>query len=48
MVVADNWDAAAEGYKELRAFLEDTKNGFKMTTAPYDGGLAIAVYLGNN
>ena len=46
LVVVDNTEAAAEGYKDLVAFLDDSKNGFKVTTAPYDGGLLIAVYTG--
>ncbi|KAI8965559.1 S-adenosyl-L-methionine-dependent methyltransferase [Daldinia sp. FL1419] len=46
MVVADNTIIAADGYKELISYLEDPVNGFKMTTAPYSGGLLIAVYLG--
>ncbi|KAI1097609.1 S-adenosyl-L-methionine-dependent methyltransferase [Jackrogersella minutella] len=46
MVVADNTVEAAAGYKDLVAYLEDSANGFKTTTAPYSGGLLIAVYLG--
>ncbi|KAG5743631.1 hypothetical protein H9Q72_007381 [Fusarium xylarioides] len=46
-VVADNTEAAKAGYKDLMAYLEDTTNGFKLTTLPYSGGLLIAVYLGN-
>ncbi|KAF4954725.1 hypothetical protein FGADI_5023 [Fusarium gaditjirri] len=46
-VVADNTEAAKAGYKELVAYLEDTTNGFKLTTLPYSGGLLVAVYLGN-
>ncbi|KAF5714076.1 O-methyltransferase [Fusarium globosum] len=46
-VVADNTEAAKEGYKDLMAYLEDTANGFKLTTLPYSGGLLVAVYLGN-
>ncbi|OTA99766.1 hypothetical protein M426DRAFT_268769 [Hypoxylon sp. CI-4A] len=45
-VVADNTIEAAEGYKELVAYLDDPANGFKKTTAPYSGGLLVAVYLG--
>ncbi|KAI1470911.1 S-adenosyl-L-methionine-dependent methyltransferase [Daldinia caldariorum] len=45
MVVADNV-SAAEGYKDLLSYLDDPANGFKMTTAPYSGGLLIAVYVG--
>ncbi|KAI1137799.1 S-adenosyl-L-methionine-dependent methyltransferase [Hypoxylon sp. FL0543] len=46
MVIADNTIEAANGYKDLMAYLEDPTNGFKMTTAPYSGGLLIAVYIG--
>ncbi|KAH7206867.1 S-adenosyl-L-methionine-dependent methyltransferase [Fusarium oxysporum] len=46
-VVADNTKAAKAGYKDLMAYLEDTTNGFKLTTLPYSGGLLVAVYLGN-
>ncbi|KAI4600069.1 hypothetical protein KJ359_001170 [Pestalotiopsis sp. 9143b] len=46
MVVADNILAGKAGYKELMAHLEDPRNGFRITTAPYSGGLCIAVYLG--
>ncbi|KAF4438430.1 O-methyltransferase [Fusarium acutatum] len=46
-VVADNTEAAKAGYKDLIAYLEDTTNGFKLTTLPYSGGLLVAVYLGN-
>ncbi|KAI1650438.1 S-adenosyl-L-methionine-dependent methyltransferase [Daldinia loculata] len=46
MVVADNTIVAADGYKDLVSYLEDPANGFKMTTAPFSGGLLIAVYVG--
>jgi hypothetical protein len=46
MVAVDNFVSAGEGYKNLRIYLEDPKNGFKMTTAPYGGGLLIAIYVG--
>lgn len=48
MVVADNIIAGKAGYQELMAHLEDPRNGFKITTAPYSGGLCIAVYLGQH
>lgn len=48
MVVADNTVAAAQGYKDLIAYLDDPANGFKRTTAPYAGGLEIAVYVGRD
>ncbi|KAI1460385.1 S-adenosyl-L-methionine-dependent methyltransferase [Annulohypoxylon moriforme] len=47
LVVVDNTIAAASGYKDLMSYFEDPANGFKTTTAPYSGGLFIAVYLGN-
>lgn len=47
LVVVDNFDAAASGYKDLRAYFDDPANNFRRTTAPYDGGLCIVVYMGN-
>ncbi|KAF5009070.1 hypothetical protein FDECE_4693 [Fusarium decemcellulare] len=47
MVVVDNWIAAKEGYKDLKAHLDDPANGFKTSILPYDGGLLVAVYVGN-
>jgi hypothetical protein len=46
MVVAYNVVASSEGYANLMAHFTDPKNGFKTTTAPYAGGLHIAVYVG--
>ncbi|KAI0900070.1 S-adenosyl-L-methionine-dependent methyltransferase [Annulohypoxylon nitens] len=46
LVVVDNTIAAASGYKDLMSYFGDSANGFKTTTAPYSGGLFIAVYLG--
>ncbi|KAG5663269.1 hypothetical protein KAF25_001205 [Fusarium avenaceum] len=46
-VVVDNTEAAKAGYKDLIAYLDDTANGFKMSTVPYSGGLLVAVYMGN-
>lgn len=46
LVVADNTDANKEGYRDLVEYIEGPENGFKATTAPYSGGLFIAVYLG--
>ena len=48
MVVVDNYSASREGYRELISYLEDPENGFKSTTAPFQGGLHIAVYLGSS
>lgn len=48
MVVTDNYVSAASGYKDLKAYLEDAENGFKLVTAPYGGGLLIAVYVGRS
>ncbi|KAI1386762.1 S-adenosyl-L-methionine-dependent methyltransferase [Hypoxylon trugodes] len=45
-IVTDNTIEAAKGYEELVAYLGDPSNGFKTTTAPYSGGLLIAVYVG--
>ncbi|KAM5342123.1 hypothetical protein ACJ41O_015154 [Fusarium nematophilum] len=46
LVVADNTDAAKSGYKDMMAYLNNPLNGFRNTTAPYGGGLLIAVYVG--
>lgn len=45
-IVVDNWISSAKGYVDLKTYLEDPQNGFKITTAPYEGGLTIAVYVG--
>lgn len=47
-IVVDNWISSAKGYVDLKAYFEDPKNGFKITVAPYDGGLTVAVYVGRN
>lgn len=46
MIVADNIISSAAGYTDLVDYLSDKNNGFRTTTAPYDGGLLIAVYTG--
>ncbi|KAI1486579.1 O-methyltransferase [Biscogniauxia mediterranea] len=46
LIVVDNITAANEGYRELNAYLDDPKNGFKSTVAPYSGGLSVVVYVG--
>ncbi|OHE95101.1 O-methyltransferase [Colletotrichum orchidophilum] len=46
LVVVDNIISSQAGYKDLIEHLNDPKNGFKRTTAPYNGGLHVAVYLG--
>ncbi|KAI2465855.1 S-adenosyl-L-methionine-dependent methyltransferase [Annulohypoxylon bovei var. microspora] len=46
LVICDNTIAASSGYKDLMSYFEDPANGFKTTTAPYSGGLFIAVHLG--
>lgn len=33
-------------YQELEAYLNDVKNGYRWTVAPYAGGLGVAVYMG--
>ncbi|GJC88501.1 hypothetical protein ColLi_11339 [Colletotrichum liriopes] len=48
LIVLDNIIASQTGYKELIEHLDDARNGFKATTIPYQGGLRIAVYLGNH
>ncbi|KAF3798151.1 hypothetical protein GCG54_00010497 [Colletotrichum gloeosporioides] len=47
LVVADNVVSTKDGYANLIAYLDDPRNRFKNTTAPYSGGLLIAVYIGN-
>ncbi|EQB58495.1 O-methyltransferase [Colletotrichum gloeosporioides Cg-14] len=47
LVVADNVVSSKDGYANLVAYLDDPRNKFKNTTAPYSGGLLIAVYIGN-
>ncbi|KAL1894996.1 hypothetical protein Cpir12675_003411 [Ceratocystis pirilliformis] len=44
MIVADNTIAAKAGYSDLMEYLNDKANGFRLTQAPYTGGLMIAVY----
>lgn len=46
LVVVDNIIAGKPGYRDLMAYLSDSKNGFKGTTVPYAGGLHAAVYAG--
>ncbi|KAI1084548.1 O-methyltransferase [Whalleya microplaca] len=46
LVVVDNIIAGSAGYKDLVAYLDDPRNGFKGTTVPYAGGLHIVVYMG--
>ncbi|KAF4919142.1 hypothetical protein CGCVW01_v008174 [Colletotrichum viniferum] len=47
LIVADNVISSKDGYADLIAYLDDPKNRFKTTTAPYPGGLSVAVYTGN-
>lgn len=46
MIVADNIEAASEGYGDLLAHLNDPKNGYQNTVLPYGGGLLLSVYMG--
>ncbi|KAI3580604.1 S-adenosyl-L-methionine-dependent methyltransferase [Fusarium oxysporum f. sp. albedinis] len=46
LIVADNIISSAAGYTDLVDYPSDKNNGFRTTTAPYDGGLLIAVYTG--
>ena len=32
-------------YKEYLDYVQDPKNGFKITTMPYSGGFHMSVYL---
>lgn len=45
-VVVDNVVAAKEKYADLLVYLNDPANGFRTSTAPYHGGLLVAVYVG--
>ncbi|KAL3294049.1 O-methyltransferase [Colletotrichum asianum] len=47
LIVADNAVSSKDGYADLIAYLDDPRNRFKTTTAPYSGGLLVAVYTGN-
>ncbi|KAJ7230098.1 S-adenosyl-L-methionine-dependent methyltransferase [Mycena pura] len=47
LVIVDNVIAGAAGYKDLLLYLDDPNNGFRSTTAPYPGGLCVAVYVGD-
>nr|GAT44425.1 O-methyltransferase protein [Mycena chlorophos] len=47
-IVADNITSAATDYADLLAYMQDPKNGFRCTTAPYAGGLYVAVYVGQS
>ncbi|KAF4808405.1 hypothetical protein CGCSCA5_v012424 [Colletotrichum siamense] len=47
LIVADNVVSSKVGYADLIAYLDDPRNRFKTTTAPYSGGLLVAVYTGN-
>ncbi|KAI1759100.1 O-methyltransferase [Hypoxylon sp. FL1150] len=46
LVVVDNTIVGKTGYTDLMEHFADPKNGFRSTTAPYTGGLHIAVYVG--
>lgn len=47
LIVIDNIISGQAGYKDLIEHLDDPDNGFRTTTAPYNGGLRVAVYLGH-
>ncbi|KAK7932664.1 hypothetical protein PG985_003376, partial [Apiospora marii] len=47
-VVVDNVVAAKDRYADLLAYLDNPANGFKTSTAPYPGGLLVAVYVGGS
>ncbi|RAK81499.1 O-methyltransferase [Aspergillus fijiensis CBS 313.89] len=44
VVLTDNTLSAAEGYKDLLAFLRDPVNGFRNVTLPFTGGFEMSVY----
>ena len=45
IVLADNTTMAKSLYKEYLDYVQDPKNGFKITTMPYSGGFHMSVYL---
>ncbi|KAK9777621.1 putative O-methyltransferase [Seiridium cardinale] len=47
MLVADNIISSSAGYQDLLVYLDDPRHGFKSTTAPYSGGVYIAIYVGS-
>lgn len=44
--MVDNTISSVKGYKALMDYFHDESNGFRLTSAPYSGGLTIAVYVG--
>ncbi|KAL8388777.1 hypothetical protein RB595_008919 [Gaeumannomyces hyphopodioides] len=46
IVLADNFEAAKEGYRELLEYVSRPNSGFKGTVLPYAGGLQMLVYVG--
>ena len=48
MIVADNTEAAEEGYKDLIEYVERPGSGFKRTRLPFSGGLLLIVFVGRD
>ncbi|KAL8357274.1 hypothetical protein RB598_002217 [Gaeumannomyces tritici] len=48
IVLADNFEAAKEGYRELLEYVSRPNSGFKGTILPYAGGLQMLVYVGSD
>jgi hypothetical protein len=48
MVIADNTKVVEWLYKDLLGYLRDEKNGFRTITAPWEGGLEVSVYVGQD
>jgi len=44
IVVCDNTTWCRDEYADYFAFLNDSANGFRTTTLPFDGGLELSVY----
>ncbi|MGZ6015868.1 MAG: O-methyltransferase [Phenylobacterium sp.] len=45
MIVADNTAQFRHAYRHFFAFVEDSKNGLKTLTLPFDGGLEVVVRI---
>ncbi|KLU82751.1 O-methyltransferase [Magnaporthiopsis poae ATCC 64411] len=46
IVLADNVEAAKEGYRDLLEYVGRPESGFRSTILPYGGGFQMLVYVG--
>lgn len=46
IVLADNVEAAKEGYRDLLEYVGRPDSGFRSTILPYGGGFQMLVYVG--